>query len=274
MSSRGLALLLATPAVFAQYAPPCPYPVATGQPCPVAQGVPVAQPLPCPVAVPPGHPCPYPQPVGHAAPCPVAILPGHPCPYPQPVGHAPCPYPVAPGQPCPVPQGIPVAQPVAPCPVAVPPGHPCPYPQQPMVQQPHGLPVAQPVGFMPMATKCSDTCVTARNGVCEDRGACLWGTDCTDCSARLYPPPPPPPSPSPPPPPSPPPKPWYCNPSEQSNFLTCRRPTFEHAMTPKGCGLFHQFSCYVCCTATPYVPKFSKPVAYLNAPPPPFDATH
>merc|ERR1711965_714685 len=66
---------------------------------------------------------------------------------------------------------------------------------------------------------CTDTCLKASNGACEDGGPgslfelygqpidCLPGTDCTDCGFRYeLPPSPPPPSPPPsPPPPSPPP---------------------------------------------------------------------
>ena len=32
---------------------------------------------------------------------------------------------------------------------------------------------------------CSNTCASANNSICEDGGACEFGTDCADCGARL-----------------------------------------------------------------------------------------
>ena len=96
----------------------------------------------------------------------------HPLSQPQ-----PCPYHVAPGQPCPVPTVV--AQPIQGVPTAV---------AQPInhAQPIHG--VLYPTGGVtnPLRAKCSNTCATANNGVCEDLPGmpCFWGSDCNDCERR------------------------------------------------------------------------------------------
>ena len=84
------------------------------------------------------------------------------------------------------------------------------------------FPAPPPRPSSPDAALCSNTCQYHSDGDCDDGGPgyeytyCDLGTDCDDCTSRIYPPPsppspptvpPPPPSPTPPPPPSPPPSP-------------------------------------------------------------------